>query len=199
MLPDFQAIIFDMDGTLTIPQHHFDEIRAELDIPAGELILEYLADLPVAEGKRRRTQLEVIERRIATESEPAEGMHDLLKLVTENSRPMAILTRNSRANAMLSLTAIGGRQYFRDECIVGRDEATPKPDPAGIHLLAHRLGHSVHSCLMIGDYVHDLNAGRNAGCFTVHLCHEGGECWPELTDLRINSLGELNNLMRKRM
>jgi HAD superfamily hydrolase (TIGR01509 family) len=196
MLPEFQAIIFDMDGTLTIPQHHFEAIRAELDIPSGELILEYLADLPRAEGMRRRAQLEVIERRIARKSKPAEGMHDLLNQVASGNLPVAILTRNSRANAIISLTAIGGQQFFRDDCIVGRDEATPKPDPAGIHLLAQRLGHPAHSCLMIGDYVHDLNAGRNAGCFTVHLCHKGGERWPELTDLRISSLDELNDLIR---
>jgi len=199
MLPDFQAIIFDMDGTLTIPQHDFDAIRAEFNIPAGQLILEYLAELPPAESAQRLAQLEAIERNIATRSEPAAGLGELLELTASINLQIGILTRNSRANALLSLTAIGRRQFFRDECIVGRDEAAPKPDPAGIHLLAQRLGHPAHSCLMIGDYVHDLNAGRSAGCFTVHLRHEGSECWPELTDLCVRSLGELGELIRRRM
>ncbi len=37
--------IFDMDGTLTIANHDFEAIRAELDLPPDRPILEALAEL----------------------------------------------------------------------------------------------------------------------------------------------------------
>ena len=38
-----------MDGTLTIPQHDFDEVCNRLEIPAGSQILEHIESLPVEE------------------------------------------------------------------------------------------------------------------------------------------------------
>ena len=43
---NYKYWIFDMDGTLTIPQHDFDEVCKRLDIPAGSQILEYIQSLP---------------------------------------------------------------------------------------------------------------------------------------------------------
>ena len=41
---------------------------------------------------------------------------------------------------------------------------------------------------MVGDYRFDLEAGRNAGVATVHLDVDGGETWPDVTDVRVDSL-----------
>ncbi len=185
------AFIFDMDGTLTVPQHDFDAIRAALDIPQNALILEHLAALPALEAKQKRQQLDALELDIARESQPAMGLFKLLDTLRERAMPFAILTRNSADNAKASLAAIRAEHYFVDDLIVGRDEATPKPHPAGIELLARRLGHAPHLCAMVGDYRHDLQAGRSAGCHTVHVCHDGAATWPEFTDTTVNSLDHL--------
>ena len=50
MLDDRDCWVFDLDGTLTIANHDFDAIRAELGIPEGHLILEYQATLPEHAG-----------------------------------------------------------------------------------------------------------------------------------------------------
>jgi len=171
------AFIFDMDGTLTVPQHDFDAIRAALDIPQGALILEHLATLPTAEAMQKREQLDALELGIAKESQPAPGLFNVLDALRDRSIPCAILTRNSARNAVTSLAAIGADRYFGKDLIVGRDEATPKPHPS--------------RCAMVGDYRHDLQAGRNAGCHTVHVRHGDATTWPELTDTTINSLEHL--------
>ena len=57
--------VFDMDGTLTIAQHDFDAIRAELGLPEGLPILESLEKLPSAEAKVLHSQLNEIELEIA--------------------------------------------------------------------------------------------------------------------------------------
>jgi len=194
-LRNCKGVIFDLDGTLTKPQHDFDAIRRLLNIPQGSLILEYLASLPPTDAARRYKQLDEIERELATQSQAGDGAMALLAALTARKKPIAILTRNSRDNALLSLAAMHASGYFRDELVIGRDEAPAKPDPAGIHLLARRMGLIATDCLMVGDYRHDLEAGRNAGCLTVHLAHSSGEAWPEHTDHAIRSLNELAHLI----
>jgi hypothetical protein len=57
--------IFDMDGTLTIANHDFEAIRAELDLPPDRPILEALAELPPAQAQPRWEKLYQIEWEIA--------------------------------------------------------------------------------------------------------------------------------------
>jgi len=190
-LSDCRDFVFDMDGTLTVPQHDFDAIRAALNIPKGALILEHLAALPANDAQQKRQQLDALELAVAAESQPAPGLFELLDTLRGRSLPFAILTRNSRHNAKTSLIAIGAQHYFADDLIIGRDETRPKPDPAGIALLAQRLHKKPEQCAMVGDYRHDLEAGRRAGCHTVHVRHSDAKVWPALTDTTVNSLTHL--------
>jgi phosphoglycolate phosphatase-like HAD superfamily hydrolase len=48
---------------------------------------------------------------------------------------------------------------------------------------------------MVGDYVFDLLAGRNAGTATVHLDVTGTFEWPEHTDFCVRELAELTTLL----
>lgn len=180
-----------MDGTLTVPQHDFDAIRAALDIPAGALILEHIAGLPERQQKAMRARLNAIEAEIAAESQPAPGLFELLDALCSRDLRFAILTRNSVSNAWVSLRAIGADHLFAQDHVIGRSDAPPKPDPAGINLLAERLAQPASHCAMVGDYVHDLAAGSAAGCHTVHIRHPQTPSWPELTHTEVSSLHEL--------
>ena len=161
---EFDAVIFDLDGTLTVPQHDFEAIRRHLGIPPGAYILEHLEALPEDKSIAKHRELHRIEAELAGTSAPALGLVDLLERLRTSATPMAILTRNSRSNALISLAAIGAREYFPDHLIAGRDEAAPKPAPDGIVLLADRMRIPPGRCLMVGDSHHDLRAGRAAGC-----------------------------------
>ena len=44
---------------------------------------------------------------------------------------------------------------------------------------------------MVGDYLFDLEAGRQAGTATVYVDVSGHNHWPEQADLRVQSLSEL--------
>ena len=185
------AFIFDMDGTLTVPQHDFDEIRSALDIPQGSLILEHLDGLPNEQRQRKRAQLNQIEAEIAAESQPAPGLFELLQWLRDHKIDIAVLTRNSLDNARISLQAIGVLDMFSKQTLVGREEAEPKPHPAGIELLAHRLGTAPRRCAMIGDYRHDLEAATAAGAHSVHIRHPNTPSWSALTNTTVASLHEL--------
>ena len=116
---------------------------------------------------------------------------ELLETLQARRLPFAILTRNSAANAWISLRAIGAAAFFDLSTVIGRDEAPAKPDPAGITLLARKFGQPTASCAMIGDYRHDLQAGTTAGCHTVHIRHAGTPAWPDLTHTQMADLLEL--------
>lgn len=180
-----------MDGTLTVPVHDFDAIRRELGLEAGQPILEQLACLPGAQAEPLMAKLARIEQGIARDSTPAVGALQLISALSGRGHRLGILTRNTRANALLTLEAIGLSGYFEVADVLGREEAPPKPSPAGILSLLRRWGVPSSAAGMVGDYRFDLEAGRRAGTWTVHVEAEARFSWPDLTDLGVRSLDEL--------
>ena len=131
---------------------------------------------------------------LARKARPAAGALELLDGLNRRGVPIGILTRNNRRNALAALAAIGALEMFCDEFILGRDEATPKPDPAGIVKLLGAWNCRPDNATMVGDYRLDLEAGRSAGCYTVHVSAGRRERWPELTDLHLSNLRDLSRL-----
>lgn len=183
--------IFDLDGTLTRPQHDFDAIRLELGIPNGEPILEYLARLPVTEAARLHRRLDAIELELATAAQPQPDCAALLEHLSGAGCMLGILTRNSRSNALRCLERIEVMHLFDPACILGREEAPPKPDPGGILSLLGGWQLGPDAAVMVGDFRFDLEAGRAAGVRTVHFDPSGRFPWPTLADHCIRSLADL--------
>lgn len=189
--------IFDLDGTLTLPIHDFAFIRRELVIPDGSDILGHLDTLDPEESALRRLRLDDIERELAGSAVAAPGVSDLLGLLAGLDFRLGILTRNSREIALMTLEAIGARCYFNDDHVLGRDEVAPKPDPAGIiHLLGQWQTRS-DNVVMVGDYLFDLQAGRNAGAVTIHVGRPDSQRWPDVTDITIDDLTDLTGILKE--
>jgi len=183
--------IFDLDGTLTLPVHDFDYIRRELDIPATADILVYLDSLSGAEAARRHCRLHEIEMELARKAVPSPGAAEAIARLHQAGAQLGILTRNDRDIALLTLDTIGIGHYFTIENVLGRNEAPPKPDPAGIQQLLSCWGAAPEDAVMVGDYLFDLQAGRAAGTATIHVGRPDGKSWPEFTDLSLSTLTEL--------
>ena len=183
--------IFDLDGTLTKPVHDFALIGRELAIPTGSDILGHLQSLPPEEAARRHARLHEIELELARRAEAAHGAVPLLEQLAARGCRLGILTRNSREIALLTLEAIGVAPLFREQSIIGRDEAPPKPDPEGIYRLLADWRADAAGGIMVGDYLFDLQAGRAAGVATLHVGRPDGQRWHECTDFAIDSLEEL--------
>ncbi len=187
--------IFDLDGTLTRPQHNFDAIRAELGIPDGQPILEYLATLPDSRATPLLRRLDVIEDALVEAAEPQPGCIALLQHLADRNADLGILTRNSRSNALRSLDILGVLDLFHPDCVLGRSEAPPKPDPSGILALLQHWQCSPEAAVMVGDFRFDLEAGRAAGVLTIHLDTSGTFPWPELADHQVVHLESIIALM----
>jgi len=183
--------VFDMDGTLTIAKHDFEAIRIELGLPAGIPIIEALEVLPPEESAPLHKRLDEMELAVANISEPAEGAAALLEHLLEKGANIGILTRNNLPNIEVTLKAAGLLHYFKQENLLSRDCAAPKPAPDGIHKLLTAWSGSVEDAVMVGDYIHDLDAGINAGTATVYIDTSGVFSFEKSADVCIKQLTEL--------
>ncbi len=180
-----------MDGTLTETVHDFDAIRQALDVPPGQPILEYLDGLPAEAALDRYQRLEQIERELAMVSRARPGAVDLLQRLTRRGSRVGILTRNTLDNAVTTLAVCGLDGFFDSACVMGREQALPKPHPEGVHKLLRRWGAAPQSSVMVGDYVFDLQAGRAAGTATVYLDVRDERRWTDYADVTVTTLDAL--------
>lgn len=181
MLP--QAILFDMDGTLTEPYLDFDRIKREMGI-AGQPILEALATMSADDRRAAEVILHRHEEQAALESKLNRGCVELLNRLEAIGVKTALVTRNSRR----SVESVFARHGLHFNVCVTREDGKFKPDPAPLHLACARLGVSENSTWMVGDSYHDIDAGIAAGIKTVWISHGRrrefvSEPWMTVVDL----------------
>jgi HAD superfamily hydrolase (TIGR01509 family) len=187
--------IFDLDGTLTVPVHDFPALKRELGVPEHHDILGFLKSLPRKKADPLFQRLNRIERDLAERAKPAEGTLSLIEVLHQREVRMGILTRNTRENTLISLQQIGLKRYFSKELIQGREDSNPKPDPDGINNFLNQWGARPGEAVMVGDYLFDLQAGKNAGTATIHVDQTKTFPWEELTDVKVRSLLELCEML----
>jgi len=171
---------------LTRPYLNFAQLRQQLGLTEGD-ILKWLVELPLAEQEKALQLIEAFEQDGVENVAWNDGARETLQAVRALGLPLAIITRNSRA----SLAAVCRRLDIRVDLLVAREDAPPKPDPACLLYAAERLGVPIESLLMVGDFRHDMVAGRAAGAMTVLLTNGRTPSWPVEADLVIERLVEL--------
>jgi HAD superfamily hydrolase (TIGR01509 family) len=187
--------IFDMDGTLTLSIHDFDEIKRILGLPIDQPILEALNQLPAAQSAELHQQLDALELDIAHRATAQVGAHELLTKLRSRGAQIGILTRNSKPNAQATLAACGLAGFFPAELILSRHCCPPKPSPEGILQLLSGWNALPDRSVMVGDYVFDLEAGRRAGSATVYIDPTGEFPWQDSADLPITNLAEITAML----
>ncbi len=183
----FDAIIFDMDGTLIdserpIQQAFHDTCHARglihqpdvftslvgLGMAAGEALLrerlqgETDIDAFSAEWERHT----LIRNGAGIPLKP--GAHSFLDWLDAQKTPAAIATSTRRARAQLKLDFLGVTTRFAH--IVCGDEITNgKPAPDIFLEAARRLGIAPARCLAIEDSANGVRAATAAGMTTIHI------------------------------
>jgi len=187
--------IFDLDGTLTVSAHDFEHMRRELGLAPQAPILEALNAMPQAEAAPLWERLNQLEFHYAGKASLMRGADRLLQILHDRDCRLAILTRNTMPVVEHTLRACKIDHFFPLEHILDRDSCAPKPSPDGINQLLRMWQAQASDSVMVGDYLYDLEAGRNAGVATVHLDTRGDVDWSAYTDLRVENLGELAHLL----
>jgi HAD superfamily hydrolase (TIGR01549 family) len=182
------AILFDMDGTLTVPMLDFPRLKAEMGI-GSRPILEALAQMETA---TRAAALAILHRH---EAEAAEGCAlnpgctELLAWLEQHGIGVALITRNSRQ----SVQTVLARQGLKIDPCITREDAPHKPDPAPLRLAIQRLrdnGSQIEEkrVWMVGDGQYDIEAAIAAGVKGIWISHGrqrdfAAEPWHTVRDL----------------
>ena len=185
----FDAVVFDLDGTITVNNLDFAAIKQEIGM-GPQPILEYMETVSPEERDRINTILEKHERRAAETAVLNDGVHAVLAHIADKGLKTALLTRNSRASARVVME----RQGLSFDLVVAREDAEPKPSPQPVHFIAEKLGVATDRMLMVGDYKYDIMSGQAAGAKTALLLvrPKTDEVSP---DYSIHSLEELIGIL----
>ncbi|KAK6350807.1 hypothetical protein TWF718_003993 [Orbilia javanica] len=201
LFPPLQAVVFDVDGTLCLPQSWmFAEMRRQLGITKGTDILDHVLGLPETASEGGKSEQEIgfekiraVEREAMGQMQPQEGLVELMDYLDGRGVRKAICTRNFDAPVEHLITNfITGHIFFP---IITRDFKPPKPSPAGILHIAKELGlgDGGAGVIMVGDSLDDMAAGRKAGGLTVLLENNDNKELKshEYTDFSVTKLSDL--------
>ncbi|KAG4443483.1 hypothetical protein IFR05_001053 [Cadophora sp. M221] len=205
-LPKLKGIVFDVDGTLCIPQTWmFGQMRSALGIDKSIDILDHIHSLPTSEQEVAQEKIRAIERSAMSSQEPQPGLISLMEYLEARNIPKGICTRNFDAPVSHLLERFLTGKEFKP--IVTREFKPPKPSPAGILHIAKCWGFveedgeqgDASQVIMVGDSIDDMTAGYTAGAATVLLVNDVNAHLAdhEHTDLIVSQLDELIEILEK--
>ncbi|KAL4920014.1 HAD-like domain-containing protein [Aspergillus aurantiobrunneus] len=199
--PQLKGIVFDVDGTLCLPQNYmFREMRAALGISKSVDILHHIRSLPTAEERLEASnKIKVIEREAMQHQEPQPGLVELMDYLRDRDIKRALCTRNFEMPVTNLLQNHLPEHVFLPIITRETPGLLPKPDPAGILHIANEWGlkNRGENLIMVGDSIDDMTAGHTAGAATVLLLndHNGHLKEHMHTDLCIEKLHELVDVL----
>lgn len=164
-----EGIIFDMDGTLTVPFLDFKALRREIGIDPALPVWETIVAMAPEERHRSEEILLRHELESSLHCELQPGAQELFAELERRHMPVAILTRNSRA----SWETLRQRFDFPFDRVYAREDGPMKPNPISVITLANQMNVIPPKILCVGDYLFDIQAGKAAGTQTALLVNHG--------------------------
>jgi len=193
-----KAILFDFDGTLTVPGLiDFLAVKKAIRCPDNSTILEFIAGLPTE--KCRKNAMNVMEKHedmAARKAGPNQGAEEIIHLLKSKKVKLGILTRNSLKSLKTAMRSFRNMRLRDFDVVITREhDIKLKPHPDGVREACRALKVRPQEMLVVGDYVYDIQAGQGAGAGTVFLesCHTTK--WPDPpADFTIRGLEELRGI-----
>lgn len=146
-LTRIEGVIFDMDGTLTVPAYDFLKLRERLGLPCGVDILKAVDAMDTSES--RAAAHKIIEE---FEEEGLRGLQlqphavDLLRFVSQHSVGRALVTRNSQRSAQVFLTALQAGLMDGPSCMEKDGQDVPWPIFSEVNCASAMVDGCVYLC-----------------------------------------------------
>ena len=184
-----EAVIFDLDGTITEPFLDFDQMRSEMGLVKEDGPLwEAMTKL---DARRRQETERILDRheQLAIENSTLNiGVRQTITKLKELAIKSGILTRNTAKNAHSVLK----KHNLQFDAVIGREDGPIKPDPFGVLQLCRSFGTEPAKTLVVGDYLYDLISAINAGAIGVLLKnHPQADDFAKHAAFVINRIDEL--------
>ncbi len=162
-----KGVVFDMDGTLTVPCIDFQEMRRRVGVEEGD-ILHVIHGWPVEKQEDAFRKIAEIEEEALEKLQVMPGAVELCATLDEKKTPRALVTRNVSSSV----------KFFHDTAFplppfhpsISREWKPYKPDPASLHHIADCWSVGSDELVMIGDSAKDdVVCGNAAGAVTILL------------------------------
>lgn len=188
----YKGIIFDMDGTLTVPLLDFNRMRFDLGITDDKDIAEVIESWP----EPRRTQgWQLIERHEKEASAFNQLQPDALEVLSRFAAvniKLAIITRNTLESVLKLLKT---KLNVAFDPILTREFPHMKPSPEPVRHILERWNMVPCECLMVGDYIHDIQSANAAGAVSCYYKNHQGGAYEDDADFTVKSYKELEQLV----
>ncbi|ONK79576.1 uncharacterized protein A4U43_C01F7780 [Asparagus officinalis] len=204
--PSLRGVVFDMDGTLTVPVIDFaamyravlgDDAYASLG-SGGVDILHHIETWGPLEQQKAYETIALFERQGLDRLQIMPGAVELCHYLDSRSIRRGLITRNVK----VAVDFFHQRFGMEFHPALSREFRPYKPDPAPLLHICEAWDVPSHEVLMIGDSLKDdVVCGKRAGAFTC-LLDESGRYGPidSLTDdtrpnFKVCSLSEVISLL----
>jgi 2-phosphoglycolate phosphatase len=186
MPPAIHTVLFDLDGTLldtapdladalnavlveqgraALPFEHIRPVVSHGGIALIELGFGLQRSDPAFEALRQRL-LEVYRANLSTRTRPFPGMPELLEAIEARGLNWGIVTNKPGWLTDPLLRELD--LYERAACVVSGDTLDErKPHPAPMLHACELAGSLPAQCVYVGDAQRDIEAGNNAGMYTL--------------------------------
>ncbi|KAJ8763949.1 hypothetical protein K2173_003731 [Erythroxylum novogranatense] len=204
-----RGVVFDMDGTLTVPAIDFaamykavlgeeEYIRVKAENPSG---IDILHQIESWTPDRQRKANEVIldfERQGLDRLQIMPGAAELCGFLDSKKIRRGLITRNVKESVDLFHQRLG--MMFAPA--LSREFRPCKPDPAPLLHICSMWEVKPSEVLMVGDSLKDdITCGKRAGAFTCLLDEKGRYGSPDFAKLdlepnfKVSSLAEVHSLL----
>ncbi len=185
---------FKMTGQRTINAKIATEIpkRLEQNLPIKDLLKE------IDVQKFLEAYLNAYYQNTSTKTKPIPKISETLKKLSKKAK-LALITMRyvPKEKVIKELEKFGLAKYFQ-YVITALDTPNPKPSPEALIRCAKQLDIQMCECVVVGDSVADIKAGRNAGAKTVAVLSgifSRQELESEKPDLILESINKLPDFL----
>jgi HAD superfamily hydrolase (TIGR01509 family) len=191
-----EAVIFDLDGTITQPYFDFDAMREEIGLAKDSgPILESMEKMTTEQRNRAEQILRSHEEKAVMKSTLNPGAKRTLSALRSAGIRIGVLTRNRRSNAF----AIAKKHGLKFDAVVDREDGPIKPDAFGVLRLCKQFGVKPKNTLVVGDYLFDLQCAKAAGAVAVLLTnHERADEFAEHADFCIENISGILQIIKEK-
>ena len=206
-----KAILFDLDGTIVDSKEAYFEAARTAFAPTGQetVDIKVMTEIPkrleqsmpindlisgIDVDKFLQIYLKAYYGATASRTKPFPNIACTLEKLSEKAK-LALTTRRHvpTKEVIKQLEGFGLAKYFQ-KVVTAFDTLNPKPSPEALLECSKQLKVETYECVVVGDSVVDIRAGKNAGAKTVAVLSgifSREELKKEKPDLILESVKEL--------
>jgi HAD superfamily hydrolase (TIGR01509 family) len=162
---NIKAILFDMDGTLTVPNIDWKKLRARVGVAQGLGIMEHIYALSDEQARRADLIVREIEMNSVRDAVANDGLAQLFVELQHKPWKLALITNNHRE----AMQHVVSTFDLRFDLLLSREDAPLKPAPDLLWLALERFAITAEEAVFIGDGRYDRQACAAAGVRYIHL------------------------------